>query len=50
MSNKLREIEALGQAIWIDNHNRELLDGGTMRDLVEQDGISGVTSNPTIFE
>jgi transaldolase len=50
MSNKLREIEALGQAIWIDNLNRELLDGGTMRDLIEQDGISGVTSNPTIFE
>jgi transaldolase len=50
MSNKLREIEELGQAIWIDNLNRELLDGGTMRELNEQDGISGVTSNPTIFE
>jgi transaldolase len=50
MSNKLREIEALGQAIWIDNLNRELLDDGTMRQLIEQDGISGVTSNPTIFE
>jgi transaldolase len=50
MSNKLREIEALGQAVWIDNLNRELLDDGTMRDLVEQDGISGVTSNPSIFE
>jgi transaldolase len=50
MSNKLREIEALGQAVWIDNLNRQLLDDGTMRDLIEQDGISGVTSNPTIFE
>jgi transaldolase len=50
MSNNLRDIEALGQAIWIDNLNRDLLDSGTMRDLVEQDGISGVTSNPTIFE
>jgi transaldolase len=50
MSNKLREIEALGQSIWIDNLNRDLLDDGTMRDLIEQDGISGVTSNPTIFE
>jgi len=50
MSNKLREIEALGQAIWIDNLNRQLLDDGTLRDLVEGDGISGVTSNPTIFE
>ena len=50
MSNKLREIEALGQAVWIDNLNRDLLDDGTMRDLIQQDGISGVTSNPTIFE
>jgi transaldolase len=50
MSNLLREIEALGQSIWIDNLNRDLLDGGTMRRLVEEDGISGVTSNPTIFE
>jgi transaldolase len=50
MSNKLREIEALGQAVWIDNLNRQLLDDGTLRDLIEQDGISGVTSNPTIFE
>jgi transaldolase len=50
MSNKLKEIEALGQAIWIDNLNRDLLDNGTMRTLIEQDGISGVTSNPTIFE
>jgi transaldolase len=50
MSNRLREIEALGQAVWIDNLNRQLLDDGTLADLIEQDGISGVTSNPTIFE
>ena len=50
MTNRLREIEALGQAVWIDNINRELLDDGILRRLVEDDGISGVTSNPTIFE
>ena len=50
MTNRLREIEALGQAVWIDNINRELLDDGVLRRLVEDDGISGVTSNPTIFE
>ncbi len=50
MSNKLREIEALGQSIWIDNISRQLLEDGIMARLVEQDGISGVTSNPTIFE
>jgi transaldolase len=50
MSNRLLQIEELGQAIWIDNLNRELLDGGGLRRLIEEDGISGVTSNPTIFE
>jgi transaldolase len=50
MTNLLREIEALGQSIWIDNLNRQLLDEGTLRGLIEDDGISGVTSNPTIFE
>ncbi len=50
MSNKLRDIEALGQAVWIDNLNRQLLDDGTLGELIEADGISGVTSNPTIFE
>src|SRR5918997_5127882 len=50
MTNLLREIEALGQSIWIDNLNRQLLDDDTLRRLIEVDGISGVTSNPTIFE
>jgi transaldolase len=50
MTNKLREIEALGQSIWIDNLSRELVEDGGLRRLIEQDGISGVTSNPTIFE
>ena len=48
--NRLREIEALGQAIWIDNLNRQLLDHGELERLITEDGISGVTSNPTIFE
>jgi transaldolase len=50
MTNRLREIEALGQAIWIDNLNRDLLDTGKLRSLFEEDGLTGVTSNPTIFE
>ncbi len=50
MSNKLHEIEALGQSIWIDNISRQLLEDGIMARLVKEDGISGVTSNPTIFE
>ena len=50
MSNPLRDIEALGQSIWLDNISRQLLDDGDLRRLIEDDGLSGVTSNPTIFE
>jgi len=50
MRSRLREIEALGQSIWIDNISRQLLEDGIMARLVEEDRISGVTSNPTIFE
>ncbi|HWC86311.1 MAG TPA: transaldolase [Solirubrobacteraceae bacterium] len=48
--NRLREIEALGQSVWLDNLNRHLLDDGELKRLIEEDGLSGVTSNPTIFE
>ena len=48
--NRLKEIEAEGQSVWIDNLNRDLITEGTLKALIEEDGISGVTSNPTIFE
>jgi transaldolase len=50
MGNPLLAIRALGQSIWLDNISRELLDSGTLARLIAEDGISGVTSNPTIFE
>jgi transaldolase len=50
MSNPLLAIRALGQSIWLDNISRELLDTGKLARLIAGDGISGVTSNPTIFE
>ena len=46
----LLELKRLGQSIWLDNISRGLLNSGELKRLVEQDGISGVTSNPTIFE
>ena len=39
----------LGQSIWLDNMSRALLRSGGLASLVEQ-GVTGVTSNPTIFE
>ena len=50
MSNGLQEIKALGQSVWLDNLHRGLLEDGILQRLIEDDGLSGVTSNPTIFE
>lgn len=48
--NSLQEVRRLGQSIWLDNLTRDLLRSGELKRLVEQDGISGVTSNPSIFD
>jgi len=48
--NQLLAIEALGQSVWLDNLNRQLLDDGALSRLIEDDGLTGVTSNPSIFE
>ncbi|WP_028537298.1 transaldolase [Paludibacterium yongneupense] len=47
--NRLQAIRPFGQRIWLDNLSRELLLGGELARLIQQDGIAGVTSNPTIF-
>jgi transaldolase len=47
--NPLRKLEALGQSIWLDLLDRGMLRSGEFRRLMEEDGISGVTSNPKTF-
>ncbi len=49
MTNPVLEAQRLGQSIWYDNIRRGLLTSGDLRRLVES-GVTGVTSNPTIFE
>ena len=49
-SNHLRDIQAEGQAVWLDNISRPLIDDGELERLIAEDGISGVTSNPSIFD
>jgi transaldolase len=49
-TNHLLEIKQYGQSIWIDNLTREMLQSGELKNLVENSGISGITSNPAIFE
>jgi transaldolase len=48
--NPLRELQSLGQSVWLDFLSRGLLKSGQLARLIEQDGISGVTTNPAIFE
>jgi len=48
--NPLLELSRAGQSVWIDYIRRSLLESGGLRRLVENDGVAGVTSNPTIFE
>lgn len=50
MGNPLRDLRAFGQSVWYDNISRELLRSGELARMIREDGISGVTSNPTIFE
>lgn len=47
--NPIRAISDLGQSLWYDNIRRGLLDSGELGQLISK-GITGVTSNPTIFE
>jgi transaldolase len=48
--NPLVRLGEIGQSPWLDYIHRELIDSGELARLVSEDGIKGVTSNPTIFE
>ena len=49
MSKSVREVRRLGQSIWYDNIRRGLIDSGELQRLIDM-GVTGLTSNPTIFE
>ncbi|MGN6376941.1 MAG: transaldolase [Sphingomonas sp.] len=48
--SKLSDLGGLGQAAWLDFVDRKFLEEGGLKKLVEEDGLTGVTSNPSIFE
>jgi transaldolase len=48
--NPLKKLGMLGQSIWLDYIRRDLITGGELRRLIEEDGLRGMTSNPSIFE
>jgi len=49
-SNKVKSIHDFGQSIWLDFFDRKIIDSGELKKLIDEDGVSGVTSNPSIFE
>jgi len=49
-NNPLLKLEAYGQSIWLDYFHRGMLVTGELKRLIEEDGLRGVTSNPSIFE
>lgn len=50
MANPLRTLQEYGQSVWLDFVSRDLLKSGGLAKLVVEDGLRGVTSNPSIFE
>ena len=49
-ASPLHALAALGQSVWVDYLSRDLVQGGGLAKAIEEDAVSGVTSNPTIFQ
>jgi transaldolase/glucose-6-phosphate isomerase len=50
MANPLKELNEHGQSVWLDFVSRDLLKSGQLKGMIAEDGLRGVTSNPSIFE
>ena len=48
--SRLHELSELGQSVWIDFLSRQMLQSGKLAQMMEEDAVVGVTSNPTIFQ
>ncbi|MDD5476020.1 MAG: transaldolase [Syntrophales bacterium] len=48
--NPLKKLGTLGQSIWLDYIRRDLIVSGELRRLIKEDGLRGMTSNPSIFD
>ena len=49
-ANPLLRLRELGQSVWLDYIQRDLIVNGELARLIREDGLAGVTSNPAIFE
>ena len=50
LTNPLLNLRQFGQSVWLDYIRRSLITSGELRRLIEDEGLRGVTSNPSIFE
>jgi transaldolase len=50
MTNNIHKLLEQGQSVWQDDISRQIIHDGTMKTAIEETGIRGVTSNPTIFQ
>jgi len=48
--NPTKTLHNLGQSLWLDNITRDLLNSGTLRRYIDEFSVTGLTSNPTIFD
>jgi transaldolase len=48
--NATRALHDLGQSLWLDSITRDILDNGTLRHYIDEFSVTGLTSNPTIFD
>jgi transaldolase / glucose-6-phosphate isomerase len=49
-TNPLADLQKYGQSVWLDYIRRNLISSGELKRLMEEDGLRGITSNPSIFE
>src|SRR5213080_3934661 len=48
--SRLHELAARGQSVWFDTLSRDLVQSGELKRMMDEDAVTGVTSNPTIFQ
>jgi transaldolase len=48
--NPLLKLESFGQSIWLDYLRRGIITSGELQQLIDEDGLGGITSNPSIFK
>ena len=48
--SRLHELAARGQSVWFDTLSRELVRSGELKRMMDEDAVTGVTSNPSIFQ